>query len=340
MAVTRPGYVWSGTEWVPIGSPVDATNSLVTDHDQLTGRNAATQHPTAAITNLDTTLANKSDTSHTHSIYDIAQGEGITVSGGNPNVITNVDRGTVAVTAHVGDIDPHAGGYSLPDHLHTGTYSDVTHTHSYDPLGSADNAVQAHVADGDPHPLYLDSAQIIPGPGIAVQDNGAAGVLITAISEGGITPVVGIAYGQTQNRNMADGAYSGVNLDLKILLTMDATAVLTSPFGFRLGPNAPAGFYQCSANIGWAGNITGSRRVLVSKNSVQTGNPLVAQFNLPSVGSALNTFTPTNGIVIGAPGDLIKLEGFQNSGGLLATNSANTYLSLLYLGPEASEIVP
>jgi hypothetical protein len=342
MVVSRPGYVWSGTEWVPIGSPVDASSGIITDHSALTGRSTTSQHPTSAITGLDPALAGKSDTTHTHTGYDVAAGAGISTDNGSPNVITNTDRGTDAVTDHVAEADPHAGGYSLPDHLHTGTYADTTHTHSYDVLGAADNAVQAHVADNDPHVDYLLSSQVIPGPGIAVQDNGPAGILVTAVSQGGIVPVVGIAVGQSQNRNVANITWFAPRKELILLQTMDAAPIIDgSPNGILFGPNAPAGWYQAIYSCAFAGNVGGTvRAIRMTVNGVVANSPLCPRLNMTPLAASSITIVPATGVLLGKPGDRIAFECFQNSGATLATDAGDTFLALLYMGPEASPVVP
>ena len=91
-----------------------------------------------------------SDPDHTHA------------SGSHPDLATHTGLGLAVTHAHdyagsghAHDYEPlHAHPYSSTGHNHDGSYA-PTHSHPYEAAGT----VSAHVAQGDPHPVYLTSAE-------------------------------------------------------------------------------------------------------------------------------------------------------------------------------------
>jgi len=134
MADSRPTYVWSGIEWVAV-APGIGVEGGVTDHAGLTGLADPGAHPIEAIEDLQNSLDSKASVTHNHPGLNIQAGDGIDLSNGDPNVITNTDLGTVALESHTDPLntDPHSGIYSAIAHGHTGIYAPEIHVHDYSP---------------------------------------------------------------------------------------------------------------------------------------------------------------------------------------------------------------
>ena len=344
MVAGKPGYVWTGTEWAPIGIPVEGADLGVTDHPSLMGRSANDSHPIAAVSNLQLELNSKSNIGHTHAEQVLIAGPGIGIlEGPSDTLISNTDTGTDSFNLHVGETDPHAGIYAPEIHVHN--YSPTGHTHNYapdphdhatlyDPLGEAQAINNSHVSATDPHASYLMPLDVIGGPGISSVDNGNGTVTLTNTAQN--VGVAGYAAAQNTARNIPDSTWQGMQLDKLLLETIDATSGTTvATAGFTLGPTAPEGWYECNAAVAITGNATGRRMLRITVNGDPAGAPLIPQDSRNSLGGGVITFTQTSGPIYLRRGNRIAVEIWQNSGVQLQSSIDNTLMAIIFTGEAA-----
>lgn len=335
MALGKPGYVWDGVEWVPIGTPVEGSEIGVTDHPALTGRTTPDGHPIEAITDLQPTLDGKSDVTHTHPGLNIDAGAGIDISGIDPSIITNIDPGSDAVDAHVANTDPHTGKYAVTDHLHDGEYSPDPHTHTeYDPVGSADSAVAGHVVEQDPHPNYLSPLDVIQGDGIAITDGGDGTITVVNTSKGGQPlTMAGLDAAGVQSIP-GDGTWTPLT-SLTVVTENYGGLVPEVPDGSMVVPTT--GAYMVTASVGFASaNFAGSQRAVRIKRGTTVLN-----------GSTVRAIAPTDTVSnqVSADqywltqGDVITVEASQNSGSAIDTQAASTRFTMSLINGAVTQAV-
>lgn len=135
---------------------------------------------------------------------DPGAGIGVTPNGPSRVLVTNLDRGSTSVAAHVETPDPHPGKYDAAGTAATQaasavaahTAADDPHPGKYDVTGAAAGAVSGHVAESDPHPGKYAAQAVIDALIAALDTHGlaideiAAGLLehegLTTTAHGGI----------------------------------------------------------------------------------------------------------------------------------------------------------
>jgi hypothetical protein len=334
-ATPKPAYAWDGTEWVPLGAPAEGDVG-VTDHPALTGRTTPDGHPIAAITDLQTTLDGKSDDDHTHPGLNIEAGAGIELSDGDPNVITNIDPGSDAVNAHVGNPNPHAGIYSTDDHLHDGEYSPTGHDHGteYDPAGTAASAVAAHVAEQDPHPNYLLPDEVLQGDGINIVQPGDGTIQIVNTSKGGQPLTMG-GLNQTAAQPIPGDSTWTPLTQLTTITENFGGLIPEVPDGSFVIPTS--GVYVVTLSVGFtAANFPGSQRAC---RIMRNGSSL----NGSTVRAVAPTATVSNQVSADQywfnAGDVITFEVSQDSGSEITTHNGSTRASISLVNGAVTQAV-
>lgn len=96
---------------------------------------------------------------------------------------------------------------------------------------------------------------------------------------------------------------------------------------YTLGAGAPEGIYMVHAVIQWQNDPTGTRRHRVAVNNVNF--PTLQTIAAANSGSGV--YTDSHSYVLLKPGDVLKWEGYQNSG-TTGTTGTDTNFSMEYLG--------
>lgn len=136
----------------------------ITDHQQLTGRSTTDSHPIGAITNLQTTLNNKSDTTHNHvGVYDPAGTAQAYLLDANSYTDSElvIMGGYVdtSISNHESKIDPHSQ-YLIVDDITAGTNVTLDKVDNSITInatgtgGTTDHGALTGLGDDD-HPQYL-----------------------------------------------------------------------------------------------------------------------------------------------------------------------------------------
>ena len=319
MAVARPGYFWddAAQEWAPIG--IAPEGSEVTDHNQLSGRNSPQSHPIVAVDGLTEALDGKAPTGHTHSGLNIQAGEGIDLSGGDPNVISNTDLGSDALEAHQGEVDPHPiysqleheHDYAAADHTHPGT----DHDHpSYEIAGTAAELIDTHVAEVDPHPAYLLPPEVQSSDGISVTDNGDGTITLLNTAMNG-QPLVAAALVASADQSIPTATWTPLT-NLVVPDGDSGNLIPDPPDGSFLIPQA--GAYIFTAAVGFAAG-GGARGIRMTRN----GTPVPGSTSMVNAPTGQPSALPTAVQIDLRPDDVIRVEAFQTSGNPLDAEAAS-----------------
>lgn len=123
--------------------------------------------------------------------------------------------------------------------------------------------------------------------------------------------------------SIANNAWAVLGMNVATLIEEGGWTVSN---GGLVVPAGKGGDYDIEAQVAWAANATGVRRINVRLNSdgasVGTGQAIRA-FNVPP--NAFDTYVPVQAQRVSlVPGDVIHMFVFQNSGAALAVNLTAT----------------
>lgn len=119
---------------------------------------------------------------------------------------------------------------------------------------------------------------------------------------------------QTVSQSIPNNAFTTLLFDVEDFDNFNGHSIVTNTSRYTLQRN---GKYMLGGAIGCLFNASGSRGTLWLQNGVQVNG---SQLLLPANGGGLNTIMPARSMpVIGLIGDIIELQGYQNSGAPLGT---------------------
>jgi hypothetical protein len=136
---------------------------------------------------------------------------------------------------------------------------------------------------------------------------------------------------QTAAQPMDNAVFEPVEFNAEDFDTHGGHSTVTNPDRYTV---PRAGKYELSGGVTFAVNGTGSRGCVWSKNGTQING---SQVMLAANGAILTTLITARTIMVQlAVSDIIRLEGYQNSGGPLNTvvaGSDQSSMSVRYIGP-------